>query len=55
MATLENTLSSDELSKDAQQVLAIYDDVDADKYILERRMLYPTYLQRLSLTAQMLR
>jgi hypothetical protein len=43
MATLENMLSSDEISEDAHEVLAIYDDVDANKFILERRMLPNLY------------
>jgi hypothetical protein len=43
MTTLENMLSSDEISEDAHEVLAIYDDVDANKFILERRMLPNLY------------
>jgi hypothetical protein len=45
MATLESMLSSDEVSEGANdRVLSIYDDVDASKFSLERRML-PNHLQ----------
>ena len=38
LTTLENTLSTDEVSDDAREILAIYDDIDTDKFVLERRM-----------------
>jgi hypothetical protein len=40
MATLESMLSSDEVSEGANEVLSIYDDIDASKFSLERCMLY---------------
>ena len=39
MTTLESMLSSDEVSEGANEVLSIYDDIDASKFSLERRML----------------
>ena len=39
MAILESMLSSDEVSEGANEVLSIYDDIDASKFSLERRML----------------
>ena len=39
MAILESMLSSGEVSEEAHEILAIYDDIDSDKLSLERRML----------------
>jgi hypothetical protein len=39
MVTLESMLSSDKVSERVNEVLSIYDDVDASKFSFERRML----------------